>query len=194
VTPDRASEADLEAPPPDSPSPADTARSDDDLRFLGLALALADEAAEAGEVPIGCVIVRDGKAIATGRNRMEETQDASSHAEMDAIRAASIALSSWRLDGCTLYVTLEPCPMCAGAILNSRIARVVYGAPDARLGACDTHFRILSENPIHRIVEVSGGVRGDECAERMRAFFRALRTGERVPSRKRRLADSPSDS
>lgn len=177
------------------PSPSVTPRtSEEDLRFLGLAIALADEAAAAGEVPIGCVIVHGGEVVATGRNRMEEDQDASAHAEMEAIRTASRARSSWRLDDCTLYVTLEPCPMCAGAILNSRIARVVYGAPDARLGACDTHFGILSRNPIHRIVEVSGSVRGDECAERMRAFFRSLRSGERVPSRMRRLADPRSDS
>lgn len=179
---------------PEPASKADHVPASDDDRFLGQAIALADEAAAAGEVPIGCVIVRQGELVATGRNRMEETQDASAHAEMEAIRSASRALSSWRLDDCTLYVTLEPCPMCAGAILNSRIARVVYGAPDARLGACDTHFRILAENPLHRAIEVEGDVRGDECAERMRAFFRALRSGERKTSRKRRLADSSSDS
>lgn len=166
----------------------------DDSLFMGMALALADEAATEGEVPIGCVVVAEGKVIGSGRNRMEHLQDASAHAEMEALRGASAALSSWRLDGCTLYVTLEPCPMCAGAILNSRVARVVYGARDERLGACDTHFHILAQNPIHRAVEVAGGVRSDECAERMRAFFRSLRSGERASSRVRRLVDAPSDS
>lgn len=170
------------------PSPHDVLR-------LREALELADEASRAGEVPIGCVVVAaDGEVLARTRNRMEELQDATAHAEMEALRAASRAIGSWRLDGCTLYVTLEPCPMCAGAILNSRIARVVYGARDARLGACDTHFRVLAENPIHRDVEVLGGVLGEECAERMRAFFRSLRTGERASSRARRMADPAAES
>lgn len=165
-----------------------------DERFLDAAIALATEAAQAGEVPIGCVVVRDGEIVAAERNRMEEKQDATSHAEVAAIAAASRALDTWRLDDCTLYVTLEPCPMCAGAILNSRVARVVYGAPDARLGACDTHFHILSGNPIHRVVEVVGGVRGEVCAELMRSFFRDLRSGVRARSRKRRMGGTDADS
>lgn len=168
--------------------------SADDIRFLRMALELADEAAAAGEVPIGCVVVHRGDVLARGRNRMEETQDATAHAEMETLRMASVARSSWRLDDCTLYVTLEPCPMCAGAILNSRVGRVVYGARDARLGACDTHYNVLGGNPINRVVEVVGGVLEDECAERMRAFFRKLRSGELASSRKRRLGDSASDS
>jgi tRNA(adenine34) deaminase len=167
---------------------------DADHLFMGMALDLADESASDGEVPIGCVVVLDGKVLSRGRNRMERLQDASAHAEMEALRGASAALSSWRLDGCVLYATLEPCPMCAGAILNSRVARVVYGARDERLGACDTHFRILAHNPIHRVVEVSDGVRADECAERMRSFFRSLRTGERASSRARRLGAPAADS
>ena len=166
----------------------------DDHHFMGMALDLADEAAADGEVPIGCVVALDGRIASRGRNRMERLQDASAHAEMEALRGASAALSSWRLDGCVLYVTLEPCPMCAGAILNSRVARVVYGARDERLGACDTHFRILADNPIHRVVEVVGGVRADECAERMRSFFRSLRSGERASSRTRRLVAPSTDS
>jgi len=165
-----------------------------DERFLDAAIALANEAASAGEVPIGCVIVRDGEIVAAERNRMEEKQDATSHAEVAAIAAASRALGTWRLDDCTLYVTLEPCPMCAGAILNSRVARVVYGAADSRLGACDTHFRILSENPIHRVVEVVGGVRQEACAAMMRSFFRELRSGVRARSRQRRLGGTDADA
>jgi len=165
-----------------------------DERFMGLALEQAREAFEAGEVPIGCLVVQNDEVLATGRNRMEELQDATRHAEIEAISVASVALGSWRLDGCTLYVTLEPCPMCAGAILNSRIARVVYGAPDARLGACDSHLGILVHNPIQRTVEVVGGVRREECAELMRAFFRDLRSGARPSSKTRRLGVRPADS
>lgn len=158
------------------------------------ALELAREAAADGEVPIGCVVVREGRILSEARNAMERLQDATSHAEIRAISGASRALDSWRLDGCTLYVTLEPCPMCAGAILNSRLARVVYGAGDPRLGACDTHFRILSDNPIHRPVEVEAGVRGEESAALLRSFFRDLRQGLRERSRVRRMGGGPTDS
>lgn len=170
------------------PSP----RDGQDDRFMERALELAREAMDEGEVPIGCVIVKDGAVLSLGRNRMEAAQDASAHAEMQAISAASRALDSWRLDGCTLYVTLEPCPMCAGAILLSRLGRVVYGAADRRLGACDTHYGILSGNPIHREIEVVGGVREAECAALLRTFFRELRSGVRPTSRARRLPGASS--
>ena len=104
--------------------------------YMRQALALAQEAAAHGEVPVGCVIVREGRIVGRGRNRREEKQHTSSHAEMEAIRQANEALGTWRLDDCTLYVTLEPCPMCAGAILNARIPRVYYGARDREIGAC----------------------------------------------------------
>ena len=104
--------------------------------YMGQALELAREAALAGEVPVGCVIVRKGEIVGWGRNRREERQSAASHAEMEAIAQANEVLGSWRLDGCELYVTLEPCPMCAGAILNARISRVWYGARDTVFGAC----------------------------------------------------------
>lgn len=168
--------------------------SPSDLEFMDHALELAREAADAGEVPIGCVLVRDGRILSQARNAMEELQDATSHAEVRAIARASGILGSWRLDDCTLYVTLEPCPMCAGAILNSRVGRVVYGAPDSRLGACDTHFRILADNPIHRVVEVVGGVRREECATLLKSFFRELRSGARERSRTRRMGGSTADS
>ena len=109
---------------------------DERERYMALALELAREAAEAGEVPVGCVIVRDGQVVGRGRNRREEKHATASHAEMEAIAQANEALGSWRLDDCELYVTLEPCPMCAGAILNARIARVWYGARDTAMGAC----------------------------------------------------------
>ena len=104
--------------------------------YMREALSLAREAAQEGEVPVGCVIVKDGEIIGRGRNRREELQRTSSHAEMEAIAQANERLRSWRLDGCTLYVTLEPCPMCAGAIVNARIPRVYYGARDEAMGAC----------------------------------------------------------
>lgn len=160
-----------------------------DREFQGVAMALAREAGDAGEVPIGAVVVRDGIVIGRGRNRMEELQDATAHAEMIALREAFGATGSWRLDGCELYATLEPCPMCAGAILHSRVARVVYGAPDNRLGACRTHWALLERNPIGRAVEVVDGVLAEESAELLRAFFRSLREGDRPRSADRLLGD-----
>ena len=160
-----------------------------DSDFQGLALDLAREANDAGEVPIGAVVVSEGLVIGRGRNRMEELQDATAHAEMFALREASKTLGSWRLDGCQLYASLEPCPMCAGAILHSRIGRVVYGAPDNRLGACRTHWAILERNPIGREIEVVDGVRGEESSALLRTFFRELREGSRLRSADRRLGD-----
>lgn len=165
--------------------------SDIDAGFMGRALELAREAGEAGEVPIGAVVVRDGIVLSESRNRMEELQDASAHAEILAIRDASRKLDSWRLDGCTLYASLEPCPMCAGAILNARIGRVVYAARDKRLGACHTHWAILSQNPIGRSIEVVDGVRDEESAALLKEFFRDLREGRRERSRIRRGLDAP---
>ena len=105
-------------------------------KYMRQALDLARQAAACGEVPVGCVIVKDGRVIGRGRNRREECQAAWSHAEMEAMAQANRALGTWRLDGCTLYVTLEPCPMCAGAILNARVSRVYFGARDREMGAC----------------------------------------------------------
>jgi len=113
--------------------------------YMQQALALAREAAAHGEVPVGCVIVRDGQIIASGRNRREEKQSAASHAEMEALAQANEVLHSWRLDDCDLYVTLEPCPMCAGAILNARIRRVFYGARDDVMGACGGVLNLYME-------------------------------------------------
>ena len=114
--------------------------------YMRQALDLAREAAECGEVPVGCVIVRDGQVIGRGRNRREEKQHTGSHAEMEAICQANEALGTWRLDDCTLYVTLEPCPMCAGAILNARIPRVYYGARDREMGVCGGVLNLFMED------------------------------------------------
>lgn len=143
--------------------------------YMRRALALAKEAADAGEVPVGCVIVRDGQIVGEGRNRREERNAAASHAEMEAISAANDALGSWRLDGCALYVTLEPCPMCAGAILNARISRVYYGARDEIFGACGGVTNLFMENFPSRPALV-GGILASECRDILAAFFRRLRT------------------
>ena len=114
--------------------------------YMRQALDLAREAAACGEVPVGCVIVKDGRVIGRGRNRREERQAAWSHAEMEAMAQANRALGTWRLDGCTLYVTLEPCPMCAGAILNARVSRVYFGARDREMGACGGVMNLFMED------------------------------------------------
>ncbi len=145
-----------------------------DEEYMDLALALAREAAEAGEVPVGCVIVRDGCVIGQGRNRREADRHALAHAEIEAIDTACRALGGWRLTGCTLYVTLEPCPMCAGAIVNARIPRVVYGTKDARAGAMGSVLNVGSY-PLNHKADVTAGVRADACAEILRGFFRARR-------------------
>ena len=146
----------------------------DDLDFMDKALELAREALEDGEVPVGCVIVRRGVIVGQGRNRRETDKSALAHAEVEAIRQACAALGGWRLWECTLYVTLEPCPMCAGAILNARIPRVVYGARDEKYGACRSVCSLFDMNFNHHPV-VEGGVLEQACAELMQEFFRELR-------------------
>ncbi|MFA6623644.1 MAG: tRNA adenosine(34) deaminase TadA [Fibrobacteraceae bacterium] len=156
-----------------SNSPAATPQ--DDERFMRLALAEAECAYDAGEIPIGCVIVRDGKVVSKGCNQVEALRDATAHAEILAIGAAATRFENWRLDGCTLYVTLEPCPMCAGAILNSRISRIVYGSPDSRFGGCGTTIDVITDNALGRAVQVTGGVLADECLGFLRQFFQEMR-------------------
>lgn len=142
--------------------------------YMEQALALAREAAAAGEVPVGCVIVKDGAIIGRGRNRREEKQAVSSHAEMEAMGEANAALNSWRLEDCDLYVTLEPCPMCAGAIINARVRRVFYGARDSIMGACGGVLNLFMENFPHH-PQLVGGILGEECAAVLSEFFRKLR-------------------
>ena len=144
--------------------------------YMREALALAREAAEAGEVPVGCVIVRGGEIVGRGRNRREEKRAVSSHAEMEAMAQANEVLGAWRLDDCELYVTLEPCPMCAGAILNARIPRVFYGARDPAFGACGGVLNLFMEDFPHRPALV-GGILGEECRAVLADFFAGLRQG-----------------
>ena len=142
------------------------------------ALALAQEAAAAGEVPVGCIVIdREGRVIGRGRNRCEERHDATAHAELEAIREAGRALGDWRLDGCRLVVTLEPCPMCAGALINSRVSTVVFGAREAQSGACGSVIDLFFERFGHQ-PSVSAGLLGEECAGLLRDFFQNKRTGK----------------
>ena len=144
--------------------------------YMEQALALAREAAQAGEVPVGCVIVRAGVVVGRGRNRREEKRSALSHAETEAIAQANHALASWRLEDCTLYVTLEPCPMCAGAILNARIPRVYFGARDRAMGACGGVMNLFMEDFPHRPALV-GGILEEACRQMLSDFFQGLRQG-----------------
>lgn len=144
------------------------------------AVALAEEAAAAGEVPVGCVITnQEGEIIGRGRNCREETGDASAHAEMLAIREACRAMGDWRLDGCTLYVTLEPCPMCAGAILQARIPQVIFGARDPKGGAMGGVLDLFWENFNHRPAVIAG-VMERECTELLKKFFMEKRLGKKI--------------
>ena len=143
-------------------------------RYMREALVLAAEAAEAGEVPVGCVIVRDGQVVGRGRNRREERRSALSHAETEAIAQANRALGDWRLADCTLYVTLEPCPMCAGAILNARIPQVFFGARDRVMGACGGVMNLFMEDFPGRPAIVGGG-REEAWRGGREEFFRGLR-------------------
>ena len=146
----------------------------DDLFYMQQALELAKEAGAAGETPVGCVIVRDGKIVGRGKNCRETEKTALGHAEIEAIRDACKNLGGWRLWDCTLYVTLEPCPMCAGAIINARIPRVVYGASDEKCGACGSVCDLFSENFNHH-PEVVSGVCQDQASALLTEFFLQLR-------------------
>ncbi len=146
----------------------------EDAGFMARALVLAKEAAAEGEVPVGAVIVKDGAVIAVGRNRRETEKNALCHAEIEAINAACGALGSWRLLGCTLYVTLEPCPMCAGAVVNARISRLVYGAPDEKAGSVHSVIEMFTY-PFNHMPSVTAGVLETECAAVLSDFFHSLR-------------------
>ena len=144
-------------------------------RYMREALSLAREAADNGEVPVGCVVVGpDGTVLGRGRNRREESGDATAHAEVEAIREACRVRGDWRLDDCALYVTLEPCPMCTGAIINARIPTLVFGAREALSGSCGSVIDLFSERYGHHPA-VYTGVLGEECAALLRDFFREKR-------------------
>ena len=147
-------------------------------KFMERALELADKAAELGEAPIDCVIVKDGKIVGEGYNRREVDKTALGHAELYAIADACKNLGGWRLFDCDLYVTLEPCPMCAGAIINARIQRVIFGAADPKAGSCGSIVNLF-DMPYNHKPEVVSGVLGDECSKKLTDFFKALRESKK---------------
>lgn len=146
---------------------------------------LADQAAQAGEIPVGAVIVCNGELVAESSNLKEANQDPLGHAEIIVIQAASKALGRWRLSGCTLYVTLEPCTMCSGAIIHARLDRVVYGATDPKAGAVRSLYQILNDPRLNHTPEVVSGVLEQECSEQLKSFFRRLRNAGRNESKSR---------
>ncbi len=151
----------------------------DDERFMRMALAEAELAAAEGEVPIGAVVVCDGEVVARAHNRRENDADPSAHAEFLAMVAAARELGRWRLTGCTVYVTLEPCLMCAGLMVNARVDRCVYGATDPKGGALGTLYDVSHDERLNHVFEVVPGVLADEAADQLRTFFRARRAARR---------------
>lgn len=164
----------------------------DDERFMLLAMREADKARAAGEVPCGCVIVKGGQVIACGRNQVETLKDATAHAEMLALSAAQAAIGDWRLEGCTVYVTKEPCPMCAGAMVHCRPSRVVFGIRDAKGGACGGWIHLLDANPpLNHKCEVQGGVLEEDCLHQFQQFFREARAAARLKKQQQKTATTP---
>jgi tRNA(adenine34) deaminase len=153
-----------------------------DAHFMGEALRQASKAYAAGEVPVGAVVVFEGRIIARAWNQVELLKDATAHAEMLALTAAEGAIGDWRLNGCTLYVTKEPCPMCAGAIVHCRLDRVVFGAPDAKGGAAGGALNLLQFPTLNHRCEITAGVRRDECAGMLKSFFVERRTEKSPPA------------
>lgn len=146
-----------------------------DLEMMARALALAEEAAALGEVPVGAVIVAEGQVVAQAHNERESLRDPTAHAELLAIVRAARALGRWRLFGTTMYVTLEPCPMCAGALVNARVDRLVYGASDPKAGAVRSLHRIADDPRLNHRLDIEAGVMAEPCGEALRAFFQARR-------------------
>ncbi|MBQ5951594.1 MAG: tRNA adenosine(34) deaminase TadA [Lachnospiraceae bacterium] len=151
-------------------------------RFMRRALHLAEKAAALGEVPIGCIIVRDGKVVGSGYNRRKTDHTTLAHAEMIAIRRACRRVGDWRLEGCTMYVTLEPCQMCAGALVQSRIDKVVIGCRNPKAGCAGSILNLLQEPAFNHQVEIEEGVLAEDCSRVLQTFFKALRL--RVKSEK----------
>lgn len=152
-----------------------------DIEYMRIALEEARMGALEGEIPVGAVAVFDGRVIARAHNRVESLRDASAHAEMTVLRAASTALDRWRLTGITLYVTIEPCPMCAMALVLSRVDRVVFGAKEPRTGAAGSFIQILGNSTLNHRPDILGGVLGDEASELLRGFFRKKRSAASAP-------------
>lgn len=144
---------------------------------MRLALGEAEKALEAGDVPVGAVIVHEDRVIGRGHNQRELLQDPTAHAEMLALTAAASAIGSWRLTGCTMYVTLEPCSMCAGALVLARVDRLVFGALDPKAGACGSVFNLVEDARLNHRIPLQSGILGEECAELLRSFFARKRAG-----------------
>jgi len=149
-----------------------------DENFMAEALKEAMKAGREDEVPVGCIIVYDGKIIGRGHNRTTALQDPTAHAEILAITSASEHQGSWRLCGCTAYSTIEPCLMCAGALILARVDRLVYGAPDPKFGACESLYNIVQDSRLNHRISVSGGILKDQCGEIMQEFFRKKRRND----------------
>lgn len=147
-----------------------------DVAFMRRALELGQRAGEAGEVPVGAVLVVDGAIVGEGHNLPISSCDPTAHAEIQALRAAAQRVRNYRLPGSVLYVTLEPCVMCAGALMHARVARVVFGAPDPKTGACGSVLNVFAEGRLNHQTEVDGGVLAEECGELVRTFFSARRS------------------
>lgn len=147
----------------------------DDEKYMRLALDEAQKAFDIGEVPIGAVLVFDDQVVSVGHNMRESWHDATAHAEMLVLQDACAKLGRWRLSGATLYVTIEPCPMCAGGLVMSRVDRVVYGSADSKAGAVESIFNIVNHRALNHRLAVTAGVLGDECRELMKIFFRQRR-------------------
>lgn len=162
----------------------------EDAYYMGLALEEAEKAAALGEIPIGAVLVQEGEVISRAHNLREMNQDATAHAEVLVIREACAKLKRWRLSGCTLYVTVEPCPMCSGAIVNGRIDRVVYGCPDVKAGGAESIFNIITNPNLNHCAEVTSGVLEEDCAQVMKTFFQRRRKENRAA---RKAADNRED-
>lgn len=177
--------------PDEPPSPLARADAERDRRYMRMALEAADEARAAGEVPVGAVIVRGNEVIARGFNHPIGGHDPSAHAEMAALRAAARALRNYRMPGCELYVTLEPCLMCSGAIMHARIARVVFGAPDPKTGACGSVVDAFADARLNHHTAVEGGVLADECGAALKSFFAERRQAIREARRAQQAPDAP---
>ena len=149
--------------------------TENDEYYMQAAVAAANIAEENGDVPIGAVIVKDGKILARAYNQREQLQDPTAHAEIIALTQAAAALENWHLNGCTIYVTLEPCPMCAGALVLARIDRLVYGCDDPKAGAVKSLYNIVTDDRLNHRLEVTSGVMADECAKLMQVFFKSRR-------------------
>ncbi len=150
-----------------------------DKEYMKVALEEARAAAGEGEVPVGAVLVKDGKILACTHNRREATGSPLDHAEILALREGSAHLGGWRLEGSTMYVTLEPCPMCAGALVQARVARLVFGARDLKLGAAGSRYNLVNDETTHHRMEITDGILEEECADVLREFFASKRNGDK---------------